>query len=348
MDTTIPNSHDISGFETRPIDSIDLRHLLPRLQVVDESSPSKPDNYRISPITPQSTKTPPSPSIPHDLPQKAEVSTTTIHDLFENWSGRGHHVDFLPHETVPLKEGRFLGHGSMGGVYETVIRGHAFAWKRRFCRRRIGEAERKEIEILNKVSHEHIVKLAGSYTHRQFLGLLLYPVAACDLATLFEDVEAWIAHTSDATQDERLREFQLVRTKGIVYKYCGEFLLEKMGCIVKAVEYLHNQKVCIYRFLITLMPVQPWYFGIIYSKMSCALLTLCLNLRSATRTSNHRIYFFPPPAYGSPILAPQPTSLFKPFPPPRIVSVGRQSILRLRSPPSIRVDALQISFLLAV
>jgi hypothetical protein len=67
-----------------------------------------------------------------------------------------------------------------------MIGGHVFAWKRRFCRRHIGDAEKRETEVMKKLSHRHIVRLVGSYTHRQFLGLLVHPVAVCDLATLFE------------------------------------------------------------------------------------------------------------------------------------------------------------------
>ena len=39
-----------------------------------------------------------------------------------DWSGRGtSHVDYEKEERVPLVEGRFLGHGVHGGVYETEI-----------------------------------------------------------------------------------------------------------------------------------------------------------------------------------------------------------------------------------
>ncbi|KAF2691848.1 hypothetical protein K458DRAFT_6380 [Lentithecium fluviatile CBS 122367] len=138
-----------------------LTKTLSRLQIVDDSSSSKPDNYRTSPITPQATLDPrPTADVKkanHGLERKMEVDL-----IREDWSGKGVHVDFQPSEQVPLKEGRFLGQGSVGVVYETIIRGHAFAWKRRFCRHRIGDAESKEIEILKKVSHHHIVKFAGS------------------------------------------------------------------------------------------------------------------------------------------------------------------------------------------
>ena len=135
------------------------QNLLPPLQIIDYSSPDKPDNYRISPITPTSVE------------NKKENS------VFEDWSGRGSHVDFTADETVPLVQGRFLGHGVNGGVWETHCKGVALAWKTKYCRRKIGDVERKEITILKKLSHNHIVKLVGTYTYRRFLGLLLWPVA---------------------------------------------------------------------------------------------------------------------------------------------------------------------------
>jgi serine/threonine protein kinase len=244
---TIPvTMNDNALPEDHSVDFNDLKNLLPRLQIIDESSPSKPDNYRISPVSPQSASAS-SVTLVNPL---VEVKAANLQVVLEDWSGRGPHVDFRPDEIVPLKEGRFLGHGSMGGVYETTIQGHAFAWKRRFCRRRIGDAERKEIEILKKVSHEHIVKLAGSYTHRQFLGLLLYPVAVCDLASFFEDVESYLAYTGDAMQQERLSALGILCIEP-VSKFDGLFdaekvesyLLSKMGCIVRAVEYLHSQRI---------------------------------------------------------------------------------------------------------
>ena len=238
-----------------------IQSSLPRLQIIDDSSQSKPDNYRVSPITPQSTEKAP----PATLAPTVDSSTETKTDLdliLEDWSGRGAHVDFQPTEQVPLKEGRFLGQGSMGAVYETTIKGYAFAWKRRFCRRCIGDAERKEVEILKKVSHHHIIRLAGSYTHQHFLGLLLYPVAFYDLATLLEDTEALISRDGDnllASQYERLKIFcnfddyvldkledNEPPSKETLFRmevFLRPFILSKIGCIISAVEYLHSQRI---------------------------------------------------------------------------------------------------------
>ncbi|CAN9382865.1 unnamed protein product [Alternaria alternata] len=109
-----------------------------------------------------------------------------------DWSGHGtSHVDYNKSDVLPLSQGKFLGHGMQGGVYETNCNGVKLAWKRKYCRRKIGERERREIEVIKKLSHRHIIRLMGTYTHGPFLGLLLWPVATCDLATLLEDVD-WL------------------------------------------------------------------------------------------------------------------------------------------------------------
>ena len=108
---------------------------LPRLQIINASTSSKPNNYWVSPATP--------------LTVNGLTSIFKDMSVFKDWSGRGSHVDFLPEEVLPLKEGRFLGHGIMGGVYETAIGDYTFAWKRRFCRRKItrcGEERDRNLE----------------------------------------------------------------------------------------------------------------------------------------------------------------------------------------------------------
>jgi serine/threonine protein kinase len=202
-----------------------------RLQGFNASTSSKPDNCRPS----------------HATPSTVEDLTSIFKDLsvFKDWSGRGSHVDYLPEEVLPLKEGRFLGHGIMGGVYETTIGDYTFAWKRRFCRRKITDVEKKEIEILKKLAHEHIIQLVGTYTHRQFLGLLLYPVAVCDLATFIDDYECICKEEElESVQKERLNQLRLPSGSRHEFQlFGGKYLYSKIGCLISAVEYLHKEKI---------------------------------------------------------------------------------------------------------
>jgi serine/threonine protein kinase len=155
---------------------------------------------------------------------------------------------------IALK-GRFLGRGATGDVYETVIQGRKLAHKRVVVRRKIGDAELKEIEILKKLSsHTHMIQLVGTYTHRQFLGLLLHPVAVCDLHTFFEDVEAWsnvdVNMDSSEARLVALDALHKDRLEALGYDFPTSASRSKastaylnVGCLISAIEYLHEQKI---------------------------------------------------------------------------------------------------------
>ena len=176
-----------------------------------------------------------------------------------DWSGRGtSHVDYHKSEVLPLTEGAFLGHGMNGGVYETTCNGIRLAWKRKYCRRKIGEREMREIEIIKKLSHRHIIRLVGTYTQGPFLGLLLWPIATCDLATLLEDVEwlqrrEWVAFGSSVELPENWDDDEVDRQArlealGVAFRNplfsvrnsAVTLLKQTIGCIVGAVAYLHS------------------------------------------------------------------------------------------------------------
>ncbi|KAF2818541.1 kinase-like protein [Ophiobolus disseminans] len=180
-----------------------------------------------------------------------------------DWSGRGtSHVDYIKSDTLPLIQGQFLGHGMHGGVYETTCNGIALAWKRKYCARRVGQRERREIEIIKRLQHPHVIRLVGTYTHGPFLGLLLWPVATCDLANLLEDVD-WLQkpiqgqdqmEVDDIPTEEtpeqigerqaRLQALGLSTTSMEEARDQAIAYLERtIGCIASAVAYLHTQEI---------------------------------------------------------------------------------------------------------
>lgn len=182
----------------------------------------------------------------------------SISDAVSDWSntGRGPHVEFHSHEAVPLVQGtrvniqpwqtrsssvgRMLGRGSMGDVYETTIRGYNLAWKKITSKRQVNLGQRKEIDILKKVSHRHMVRLVGTYTSRMELGILLYPVALCDLHTFFEDIEAYWTNSADEEQSRRLSLLNLT-TSDPTEKASPAY--HQIGCLVSAIEYLHRKEI---------------------------------------------------------------------------------------------------------
>jgi serine/threonine protein kinase len=142
----------------------------------------------------------------------------------------------------------------MGDVHEVKVGGLNLAHKRMLFRRKIGERERREIEILKKLSHSHVVQVVGTYTQNRFLGILMYPVAVCDLYTFFEDVEAWtdlvlqhpqsVALASlDTSSKERLDaleyDYPTDPSKGLM----AIPIFVQIGCLLSAVAYLHGQKI---------------------------------------------------------------------------------------------------------
>ena len=168
-----------------------------------------------------------------------------------DWAGRGtSHVDFDADDTLPLSQGRFLGHGVNGGVFETIVSGQKVAWKRKFCRRRISALELQEIAILKKLDGRHIIKLVGTYTHGPFLGLLLSPVAVCDLGTFLEDVDILLHRRGDVEVDHQAIQ-QRLEGLGIqsslnptaIREATQKRLKQSIGCISSAIAYLHQRSV---------------------------------------------------------------------------------------------------------
>ncbi|KAI9703432.1 MAG: hypothetical protein M1820_005905 [Bogoriella megaspora] len=168
-----------------------------------------------------------------------------------DWAGRGtSHVDFDPDDTLPLSQGRFLGHGVNGGVFETIVCGQKVAWKRQFCRRRIAKQELQEIAILKKLDGRHIIKLVGTYIHGPFLGLLLSPVAVCDLGTFLEDVDSLLHRSEDAEVNhqaiqQRLDGLGIQSSLGpmAIQEAALKRLKQSIGCISSALTYLHQRSI---------------------------------------------------------------------------------------------------------
>jgi serine/threonine protein kinase len=154
-----------------------------------------------------------------------------------------------------MSAGLFLGRGAMGDVHEVIVQGHKLALKRMVIKRKLGGKEKREIEILKRLSsHDHIIQLVGTYTHRQFLGLLLYPVAVCDLHTFFEDVEAWHGTGDESnsleTRKELLDTTEKIRLDALGYDfpltnklYNASPVYSNVGCLISALSYLHDEKI---------------------------------------------------------------------------------------------------------
>ena len=169
----------------------------------------------------------------------------SLGNLSSDWSatGRGSHIDFGADEVVPLRDGRFLGKGGLAWVHETTVRGEKLALKKMAIRRRIDTSVIKEIEVLKKLSHAHMIRLIGTYTHQRVLGILLHPVAVCDLSMFFEDAAAYRDGTADDNHMSRLTDLGYFVDRLPNSHENAWPIYSQIGCLVSAIAYLHSQKI---------------------------------------------------------------------------------------------------------
>ncbi|KAF2185816.1 kinase-like protein [Zopfia rhizophila CBS 207.26] len=166
----------------------------------------------------------------------------------EDWSGRGSHAEFKRGETIPLEKGRVLGYGVNGEVVEATCRGVKVAWKKILHRPRIPIGQMKEIDVLKKLKHRHIVKLVGTYTQQPYLGLLLWPVARCDLALVLELMELDGLYNQSSAQEpgflEKLTEHDLnIEELRDIVGAQDKRIWSSFGCLTRAIAYLHENNI---------------------------------------------------------------------------------------------------------
>jgi serine/threonine protein kinase len=203
-----------------------------------------------------------------ELMSPAPASRVVVTDSFD-WSntGRGKHVEFGKDEQLPLEIGRKLGRGSTSDVHETKCRGLAIAVKRRYLTHIILDSApfKKEMSNLERVSgHDHIVQIIGSFVHNRIIGILLWPVAICDLRTFLNDWNELTSKRSapgtgmwnfeiikNTSQDvfKRLKCLNVINistsTGSSLYEFKHGYrrICEAFGCLSAALTYMHGQKI---------------------------------------------------------------------------------------------------------
>lgn len=107
---------------------------------------------------------------------------------------------------------------------------------------------------MERLQHDHIVKLIGTYSvRRNELYLLIWPVAVCDLSCLLEEIEA--LRTNPEDRDDTLQRFKdlNLRSPGSTRSTRGvaedgeidssQYLQQIMGCISQAICYCHSERI---------------------------------------------------------------------------------------------------------
>jgi serine/threonine protein kinase len=186
-----------------------------------------------------------------------------------HWSGIGKHLpldDFTEarklHDRLKVACDTPLGSGSFG-----VVQKVQFHWNNRsicLARKQVRPPYRRypmcllreEANVMERLDHDHIVKLVGTYCIQTSLYLLLWPVAVCNLDILLNDIDS--LRTNDGDRDDiinRLHALGLgdftaiealhstVRTSTNNDNCPLEYLLRIMGCITRAVAYCHGSNI---------------------------------------------------------------------------------------------------------
>jgi serine/threonine protein kinase len=144
-----------------------------------------------------------------------------------------------------LEEGKSLGRGASADVHEVICGGMVLARKQIYCSRRIKlEDVRRELDILKKLSHKHVVVLVGSYIQSKVLGLLLFPAAVCDLGVFLDEIEDEYRNESHIMGDvlSTLLGRLEIAEKSLSSAY--RRLKRVFGCLANAVQYLHDNDIC--------------------------------------------------------------------------------------------------------
>jgi serine/threonine protein kinase len=137
----------------------------------------------------------------------------------------GKHQNFAKGQPLPFESRINLGFGAFGQVDKVVsLVSHKEYARKRIRRRGIFEQAQisvkgyiNELEVLKRVRHPHIVELVGSYTDPTFLGLIMSPVADCNLSEFLPLVPA------SPDKMSLLRSF--------------------FGCLANAIAYLHGSEI---------------------------------------------------------------------------------------------------------
>ena len=141
--------------------------------------------------------------MPHARARIKDAQTAILTGAEELELGEeGCHISLRDGYTLPYEFQERLGSGGCGEVDKVLSRlsGKEYARKliirRAFFPNAAVTMERfvKEIEGLKRVKHRHMVAFIGSYTDENYLGLLMMPVADCNLATYLENVGTSGAH----------------------------------------------------------------------------------------------------------------------------------------------------------
>ncbi|KAB5543107.1 kinase-like domain-containing protein [Coniochaeta sp. 2T2.1] len=185
-----------------------------------------------------------------------------------HWSGVGKHTSASDFAEAKKLHHRFRRHDNLGsgtyGIVEKVVYTHnnrSISLARKWIQYRRGrtiQMLREEANVMEKLDHEHIVKLVGTYcTRHNELYLLLWPVAICNLDNLFNDLDSLRSGHGD--REDILRRLAALDVSDVRALERGHhqrktaaagrgncplsYLRQVVGCITHAVAYCHGANI---------------------------------------------------------------------------------------------------------
>lgn len=154
-----------------------------------------------------------------------ELQEIVLTKAFDLERDDGRHRHFSTEDDVPMRKVAILGKGGFGFVDHVVSTITHREYARKLLPR--GKTFKKNTQVLTdferelghlkKLRHIHIVELIGSYTDPKYVGILMSPVAECDLKSFLD-----------------LNPLPIGRRS---------FLRTFFGCLATAVRYLHDSSV---------------------------------------------------------------------------------------------------------
>jgi hypothetical protein len=75
-----------------------------------------------------------------------------------------------------------------------------------------------EVNMIKRLSHSHIIRVVGAYTHHNIRGTIIYPIAACNLQHIFDHDVGIVSPARDT-------------------------IYSRIGCIISGIAYLHESKI---------------------------------------------------------------------------------------------------------
>src|SRR5438046_2142164 len=165
-----------------------------------------------------------------DQTSNLELDPQPVKKVLFNWSSERKDVNY----TIMKR----LGQGSYSSVFEVRCQGVSLAEKHFIIRRKsIRESYETEVENLKKLNHKHIIRFIGTYTEGLTAGILLWPLAICDLAVFLAETDQYTSGQSPLTEN-----WVKLKLVGIGHQIHGRrpvtvssFLLRMFGCLANAI-----------------------------------------------------------------------------------------------------------------